>query len=32
MADRIATFDDVIGGVAQRMPARSRRRSALVFD
>jgi capsid assembly protease len=32
MADRIATLDDVLGGLAQKVPSRSRRRSALVFD
>jgi ClpP class serine protease len=32
MADRVATLDDVIAGLAQKIPVRSRRRSALVFD
>jgi hypothetical protein len=32
MADRIGTLDDVLAGLASRVPARSRRRSALAFD
>jgi signal peptide peptidase SppA len=32
MADRIATLDDILGGLMQKIPARPRRRSALVFD
>lgn len=32
MADRIATLDDVIGGLIQKTPSRARRRSALVFE
>jgi ClpP class serine protease len=32
MADRVATLDEVIAGLAQKMPARSRRRSALAFE
>ncbi|TIN82639.1 S49 family peptidase [Mesorhizobium sp.] len=32
MVDRVASLDDVIAGLVQRMPARSRRRSALAFE
>jgi signal peptide peptidase SppA len=32
MADRVATLDEVIAGLAQKMPTRSRRRSALAFE
>jgi ClpP class serine protease len=32
MADRVATLDDVMAGLAQKMAPRARRRSALAFD
>jgi ClpP class serine protease len=32
MADRVATLDQVVGSIVPAMPARSRRRSALMFD
>ena len=32
MADRVATLDEVIAGLVQKMPTRSRRRSALAFE
>jgi ClpP class serine protease len=32
MADRVATLDQVIAGLAQKMPTRARRRSALAFE
>ena len=32
MVDRVATLDDVIGGLAQKASIRGRRRSAFMFD